>query len=160
MISMSHPSPSTIVVRPGTVDDAELMTRWAIALAWESEHKTLDPVTVSAGIRGGLADPERARYFVAERSGITAGMLMLTTEWSDWRNGNWWWIQSVYVASEHRRCGVYAALHRHVANLAKAEGNVCGLRLYVEKENATAQRTYGSLGMADAGYLVFETRNF
>ena len=86
-----------------------------------------------------------------------AGTLMLTREWSDWRNGDWWWIQSVYVAPEHRRHGVYAALHRHVEQLARATPGVIGLRLYVEKDNAHAQRTYSALGMHDAGYRIYET---
>ena len=81
---------------------------------------------------------------------------MLTSEWSDWRNGDWWWIQSVYVAPEHRRRGVYAALYRHVEALARATPGVVGLRLYVEKDNANAQRTYAALGMVDAGYAMYE----
>ena len=85
------------------------------------------------------------------------GMLMLTREWSDWRCGHWWWIQSVYVAPAHRRGGVFRALYAHVHALAAAEPDVLGLRLYVERDNATAQATYSSLGMHDAGYRIFET---
>jgi ribosomal protein S18 acetylase RimI-like enzyme len=81
---------------------------------------------------------------------------MLTREWSDWRNGDWWWIQSVYVPESHRRQGVFAALYRHVEQLARDAPGVIGLRLYVERENANAQRTYESLGMRDAGYRIFE----
>jgi len=107
----------------------------------------------------------RARYFIAMRQADVAGRetvslpvgtLMLTDEWSDWRNGWWWWIQSVYVAPDHRRRGVYAALHRHVEALARATPGVVGLRLYVERDNARAQETYAALGMVDAGYAVFE----
>lgn len=148
----------TVVIRPATEIDASALAAWQVALAWESERKVLTADTVLAGIRAGIADAMKARYFVAERLGALAGMLMLTTEWSDWNNGHWWWIQSVYVAIEHRRSGVYGALHRHVEALAKAAGDVCGLRLYVEKENTSAQRTYASFGMRDAGYLLFEVR--
>ena len=83
---------------------------------------------------------------------------MLTREWSDWRNGDWWWIQSVYVPDAHRRQGVFAALYRHVEQLARDTPGVVGLRLYVERDNANAQRTYEALGMRDAGYRIFETR--
>jgi len=85
-----------------------------------------------------------------------AGTLMLTREWSDWRNGDWWWIQSVYVPDACRRQGVFAALYRHVAQLARDAPGVVGLRLYVERENDDAQRTYAALGMTDAGYHIFE----
>jgi ribosomal protein S18 acetylase RimI-like enzyme len=81
---------------------------------------------------------------------------MITYEWSDWRCGDWWWIQSVYVEPAHRRSGVYRALYEHVLELAKATPEVCGMRLYVERENANAQRTYESLGMRDAGYAMYE----
>lgn len=148
--------PST-TIRAATADDVILMTSWAAAMALETEGKELDYATVRQGIAHGVADSKKARYFVAELDGVPAGMLMLTMEWSDWRNGNWWWIQSVYVAPANRRRGVYAALHEHVVSLAKGTEGVVGIRLYVEKENTAAQRTYSSLGMVDARYLVFET---
>ncbi|MBB1087279.1 GNAT family N-acetyltransferase [Lysobacter sp. SG-8] len=134
-------------------------------MAWETEHKRLDAETVLAGVRAGIADPSRARYLVAmqdapvagnEVVSVPVGTLMLTREWSDWRNGDWWWIQSVYVAPAHRRAGVYRALYRHVEAQARATPGVIGLRLYVERENENAQRTYRALGMDDAGYRIFE----
>lgn len=157
-------APNALRVREATSADAHWLTDCAIALARETEDKALDPETVRAGIDAGLADPAKARYFIAmhdaragaDTIGMPAGTLMLTREWSDWRNGDWWWIQSVYVPPEHRRKGVFAALYRHAEALARAAPGVIGLRLYVEKENAAAQRTYSALGMADAGYLVFE----
>lgn len=155
-----------IQIRPATADDIALLAEWACAMALETEHKRLDPDTVRRGIRSAIEQPARGRYFVADRevafagrelARVPAGTLMLTYEWSDWRCGDWWWIQSVYVAPEHRRHGVFAALYRHVHGLAEAAGEaVCGLRLYVEKENLAAQRTYASLGMGDAGYLMYE----
>ena len=126
-------------------------------MAMETEHKRLDPDTVRQGVRAVLEEPARGCYFIAERDpGEPVGTLMLTHEWSDWRNGNWWWIQSVYVDPAHRRSGVYRALYDHVHALAQATPDVCGLRLYVERENANAQRTYESLGMSDAGYAIYE----
>jgi GNAT superfamily N-acetyltransferase len=147
---------SQLNVRPALREDLDLLAAWAQAMAWETEQKRLDPDVLRRGVATALADPSLGRYFVCERDGAPAGTLMLTTEWSDWRCGHWWWIQSVYVAPEHRRAGVYRALHGHLLGLARARADVCGLRLYVEKQNATAQRTYQSLGMDDAGYLLFE----
>ena len=147
---------SELTVRAATLDDGEWLAAGAEAMAWETEHKRLDPATIRRGVAQGLGDPARARYFIAMRDGEPVGTLMLTTEWSDWRDGWWWWIQSVYVPPEHRRGGVLRALYEHVHALALAEGGVCGLRLYVEHNNAVAQKTYESLGMADAGYRMFE----
>lgn len=143
-------------VRPAGRDDLELLARWAEAMALETEHKRLDSLTVRRGIAVLFDARERGRYFVAECDGVAAGALMLTHEWSDWRNADWWWIQSVYVEPAQRRRGVFAALYRHVHALAEATPGVCGLRLYVERDNAGAQRTYESLGMQDAGYRMYE----
>jgi GNAT superfamily N-acetyltransferase len=152
-------------IRPATPTDIPLLADWAGAMAWETEHKRLDTVVVHAGVAAGIADPAKARYFIAMRDaamagretvGVAVGTLMLTSEWSDWRNGDWWWIQSVYVPEAHRRGGVFAALYRHVEQLARATPGVVGQRLYVEKDNAAAQRTYAALGMQDAGYAMYE----
>ncbi|MDQ3288095.1 MAG: GNAT family N-acetyltransferase [Pseudomonadota bacterium] len=152
-------------VRAAKAGDGDLLSQWAIAMAMETEHKQLDQATVSAGVAAGLEDPARARYFVAmqestiaggETLALPVGTLMLTREWSDWRNGDWWWIQSVYVRPGHRRQGVFAALYRHVESRARETPGVIGLRLYVERDNASAQRTYEALGMSDAGYRIFE----
>jgi len=159
-VSTALDAGSPLAVRDAREDDAALIARWMIAMAWETEHKALDPDTVARGVRAVFEQPARGRYFIAERVVderiATAGVLMLTHEWSDWRDGDWWWIQSVYVDPEHRRCGVYRALYEHVHALAKATPEVCGLRLYVERGNANAQRTYASMGMVDAGYAIYE----
>lgn len=147
---------SEVLIRNAGNGDTGRMADWAVAMAWETEKKALDPDTVRRGIRAVFEQPGRGRYFIAERNGEAAGTLMLTYEWSDWRDGEWWWIQSVYVAPAHRRQGVYAALYAHVKALAESSPQVCGLRLYVEHHNANAQRTYESLGMADAGYRMYE----
>ncbi len=143
-------------IRAATVHDVLQLRDWAVAMALETEKKALDPGTVEKGIHAVLDEPRRGVYFIAERDGAAAGTLMLTYEWSDWRNGDWWWIQSVYVAPSHRRQGVYAALYAHVLAAARAEPGVCGLRLYVERDNRGAQQTYEGLGMADAGYRMYE----
>lgn len=156
-MSASRPATVDVHVRDARADDLAWLAEGALAMAWETERKRLDADTVRAGIAAGLADPAKARYFVAERGGARAGTLMLTGEWSDWRNGAWWWIQSVYVMSAHRRQGVYAALYRHVEAHARAAAGVIGLRLYVEHENDAALRTYRALGMRDAGYRIYET---
>jgi len=150
------PVQKPILIRDANCDDLETLARWAEAMALETERKTLDAATVRAGIAAGIDDPAKAHYLVAELDGRAVGTLMLTTEWSDWRCGWWWWIQSVYVAPEGRRQGVYSALYRHVEAQAKAASGICGIRLYVENDNARAQATYGALGMGDAHYRVFE----
>ncbi|GAB3737272.1 GNAT family N-acetyltransferase [Luteimonas pelagia] len=152
-------------VRDAIAADVPLLARWAVAMADESEGRALDPATVSAGIAAAVADPVRGRVLVAMREApaagrelvaLPAGTLMVTREWSDWRNGWWWWIQSVYVPPEHRRHGVFATLYRHVEAEARATPGVAGLRLYVERDNAAALSTYGALGMEDAGYALLE----
>ena len=109
------------------------------------------------GVRAVLGDAERGLYFVAESGGNLIGQMMVTREWSDWRNGWFWWIQSVYVKPEFRQHGVYRRLHEHVERTARATAGVCGLRLYVEHENERAQRVYERLGMARTTYRMFET---
>lgn len=155
----------TYRIRAAQAYDLDWLVDGALAMAWETERKRLDPATLRAGIAAGLADAGKARYFIAmqdaplagaETLGVPVGTLMLTSEWSDWRNGDWWWIQSVYVPPEHRRKGVYAALYRHVERLARDSAGVIGLRLYVERENEVAQRTYATLGMRDAGYHLYQ----
>ena len=161
---MLSSAPLSIMIRAAGINDVERLAAWAMAMALETEHKQLALDTVRAGVRAVLDAPARGCYFIAERYASNAdgatresvGTLMLTHEWSDWRNGNWWWIQSVYVDPTHRRNGVYRALYDHVHALAQATPDVCGLRLYVERANANAQRTYESLGMRDAGYAMYE----
>lgn len=146
----------TLHIRDAVPADLGWLAEGAIAMAWETERKRLDPDTVRAGIRAGIDDPAKARYFIAESGGEPVGTLMLTDEWSDWRNGAWWWIQSVYVVEAHRRRGVFAALYHHVEALVREAPGVIGLRLYVEDDNAAALHTYAALGMRDAGYRIYE----
>ncbi len=145
-----------LVLRDARAEDAHCLAVWACAMARETEHKRLDPETVHRGILRVLEEPVRGRYFIAEVDGLPAGTLMLTYEWSDWRCADWWWIQSVYVAVDQRRHGVFRALYAHARALAESTPGVCGLRLYVERDNHRAQLTYAALGMRDAAYQVFE----
>ena len=148
--------PDDLTIRRATVDDAETLARFNEAMAAETEDKTLDPDTVRAGVRAVFDKPEQAFYLVAERDDTIVGSLMITTEWSDWRNANFWWIQSVYVRPEARRAGVYTALHREVRRRARDADGVCGLRLYVERDNAAAQAVYKELGMDAPPYRMYE----
>jgi ribosomal protein S18 acetylase RimI-like enzyme len=145
-------------IRPARADDAPLIVDFNCRLAEESEAKVLDRGRVDPGVRAVLADPRKGRYFVAEVDGRVVGQVMHTSEWSDWRNGEIWWIQSVYVVPEVRRSGVFRALYDHLASTAAADPKVVALRLYVEEHNQGARSTYGRLGMEASGYLVLERR--
>lgn len=152
-----------IAIRDATVADAGVVADFNARLAVESEGKELDRNRLDPGVRAILESPdERGRYFLAELDGVVVGQLSVTFEWSDWRNGWFWWFQSVYVIRKARRAGVFSALYDHVMNLAREREDVCGLRLYVLHVNETAQHTYLSRGMKKTGYEVLEidfTRN-
>ncbi|MEM6732798.1 MAG: GNAT family N-acetyltransferase [Myxococcota bacterium] len=145
-------------VRNASPHDLDTVVANNAAMALETEGKALDPAALRSGCAAALENPERARYWLAiDRAGRAVGQLMVTFEWSDWRNGMFWWIQSVYVHPEFRRQGVYRALNEYVQQSARRAENVCGLRLYVYRTNETARRTYEALGMTAYGYEVYET---
>lgn len=144
-----------VVVRDATRDDIGTLVDFNAAMAKETEAKTLRPDVLRAGVTAVFDEPRRGFYRVAEIDGRVAGCLMITYEWSDWRNGDWWWIQSVYVHPDFRRHGVFRALYAHVDAAARALPGVVGLRLYVEKENKRAQQTYASLGMHETEYDMY-----
>ena len=146
-----------IDIREATSEDAATIAAFNQGIARETEGKELDETTILAGVSRLLADPSRGRYWLAEVDGRVVGQTMVTYEWSDWRNGNVWWIQSVYVASDYRRQGVFSALYRAVEALAEEDADACGIRLYVEKQNDAAQATYRNLGMQGDTYLVMES---
>jgi len=146
----------TLRIRPPTAHDVQTLVTFNQRLAWETEAKHLDPDTLRHGVQAVLADPQRGQYFLAEQAGQVVGQLLITREWSDWRNGWLWWIQSVYVRAEARRQGVFRALFEWVLQEAQRQGDVVGLRLYVENHNTAALATYHQLGMVDAGYRVLE----
>jgi GNAT superfamily N-acetyltransferase len=143
-------------IRRATAADAELIASYNAAMALETEHLELPLQRLLDGVRAVLSDPGKGFYLLAEADGSVAGQMMITYEWSDWRNGVFWWIQSVYVAPPWRRRGVFRSLYSHALEAARAAGDVCGLRLYVEAANATARRTYEELGMAKTVYEMFE----
>ncbi|WP_028566944.1 GNAT family N-acetyltransferase [Salisaeta longa] len=148
--------PPPLSIRAATLDDLDTLVAFNQAMAAETEDKPLDAERLRAGVRAVLTDEAKGRYLLAQRGGRVVGGLLLTTEWSDWRNGQFWWIQSVYVRPEARRQGVYAALYAYVVSAARAAPDVCGLRLYVEKTNDTARATYGALGMRETSYRFYE----
>lgn len=143
-------------IRDAVPDDRSTITTWNLALADETEDKGLDAAILDEGVQRVLDDPSLGRYFIAEIDGRAVGQMMLTYEWSDWRNGLFWWIQSVYVTPDARKSGVFTALYRHVESLARAEPAVCGLRLYVHDSNTRAVEVYRRLGMHDGHYRVME----
>ena len=145
-----------VIVRDARPADAEIIVDFNIRLASESEGITLDPVVVGPGVRRALASPRLCRYFMAEIEGRPVGQTMITTELTDWRNGVLWWIQSVYVHPDARRKGVFRALHRHIEDTARGTADVRGLRLYVDRENDKAIRTYEAMGMNRTNYLFYE----
>jgi ribosomal protein S18 acetylase RimI-like enzyme len=148
-------SANPILIRDATPADAPTIAEFNVRMAMETEHLKLDPPTVLAGVRAVLSDPSRGRYFVADINGTVAGQLLITHEWSDWRNADIWWIESVYVHPDYRRAGVFRTLYDQVRAIARNAG-ACALRLYVERENLRAQNTYKSLGMDLTHYLVME----
>jgi GNAT superfamily N-acetyltransferase len=142
--------------RPAELSDAPVIADFNLRLAQETEQLRLDPARVQAGVAAVLSDPGKGIYFVAEIEGIIAGQLMITYEWSDWRNGMIWWIQSVYVRADWRGRGVFRALFEYLKQRARAHPEVCGLRLYMHADNASARRAYARLGMKRTQYEVFE----
>ena len=143
-------------IRKASLADARVIAEFNRRIAEETERLRLDPARVRRGVRALLKEPAKGTYFVAELDGVIAGQLLITQEWSDWRNGNFWWVQSVYVAREFRRRGVFRALFRHVLRLAQSRRGVCGLRLYMDAHNHRARSTYERLGLKRTDYEVFE----
>lgn len=146
---------SSLKIRLAERGDVAAVAAWNAAMAWETEQKRLDPQVLLRGVTAVLDESRRGFYLVAELDGKAAGCLLVTYEWSDWRNGDFWWIQSVYVTPDARRSGVFRAMYAEVAQRAKQAGAV-GLRLYVETENVRAQRTYRELGMEQCHYFMYE----
>ena len=154
--AVENESMSDVLVRDATRADVPFLANCNIAMAFESEGKHLDRDVLTRGIVAVFDHPERGFYVVAESAGQPVGSLLITHEWSDWRNGGWWWIQSVYVTPDARRGGVFTAMYREVETRARAGTGVIGLRLYVEKENSRAKATYSALGMEPAYYSLYQ----
>lgn len=149
-----------IHVRQAELQDAEVLVGFSAALARETEDRHLDLARLRKGTQALLAAAEQGFFIVAERQEDDlrrpVGQLMITFEWSDWRNGKFWWVQSVYVDPGWRRRGVYRSMHDYIVAKAKDDPTVCGIRLYVEQDNQAAQSVYQSVGLAPSGYWVYE----
>ncbi len=154
------PPPAEFRIRHGGPEDIPAIASFNTRMAEETEGLSLDPDTITAGVRGMVEHPERGFYLVAETgpagNPFIVASLMVTMEWSDWRNGMFWWIQSVYVLPDYRRLGLYRSLYNRVRELAAGETGVCGFRLYVEKDNHAAKSTYLALGMSETAYRMYE----
>ncbi len=142
--------------REGTPSDVSVIVDFQVAMALETEELELDRDACTRGVQGVFDDPSRGRYFLAESKGTVIASLMITYEWSDWRNGNVWWIQSVYVVPSFRGQRVYAGLYSHVQQLVQKDDGIRGIRLYVDRRNVPAQQVYTRLGMNGEHYQVFE----
>ena len=153
---MTSSDPDRWQVRDANEADRALLVEFNRQMALETESLVLDPVRLAAGVAAALADPSRGRYLVGERAGRPAACLMLTTEWSDWRNGWYWWIQSVFVEPSQRRAGAFRALYGAVLERVRQSEAVQGVRLYVDADNHAAQAVYGSLGLSPSHYRMFE----
>lgn len=142
--------------RTATPADIPLLLQFQLKMAMETEGIQLDSRVCEQGIRAVFDRPELGKYYVGESDGVVAASALITYEWSDWRNGVVWWIQSVFVLPEFRRRKVYAGLYVHIRDRAEASGEVRGIRLYVDRRNTVAQLTYSALGMNGDHYGVFE----
>lgn len=135
---------------------AAAIVEFQIKMAWETEQKVLDRPTVDAGVRAVFADVGRGFYLVAQVDEAVVGSLLVTKEWSDWRNTDIWYIQSVYVVESQRGNGCFRHLFDTASQMAKEQG-VRVMRLYVEHENTKAQAVYERLGMAQLPYRMYQT---
>lgn len=147
---------TSLIIRRAEPRDVDTLADFACAMALETETKNLSKDTVSEGIRNLIAQPQYGFYLVAEHQQQTIGAFMVTFEWSEWRNGLFWWIQSVYIAPDFRRQGIYRQMYEHLQAESDKHPEVCGLRLYVEAENIKAQHTYKTLGMERTSYHLYE----
>lgn len=149
---------SDINIRFANENDIAALVEFNQRMAQETEGKELKAEIIRPGVEGLFQNKQYGFYIIAEdtSNNKSVGGLMITYEWSDWRNGLMWWIQSVYVMPDYHRRGIYKRLYEFVKERAKQEGNVRGFRLYVEKENTVAQQTYSKLGMEESHYLMFE----
>ncbi len=145
-----------VTVRLARQTDIETIAAFNVAMARETEDKDLPGDRVCNGVRRLFDEPKHGFYVVAESGDAVVGSLMITYEWSDWRCGVFWWIQSVYVRPEFRKRGVFSMMHKFLKAAAAQETGVCGFRLYVEKNNAIARSTYEKLGLVEVYYRVYE----
>ena len=143
-------------IRKALNKDIDVIARYNYNLAYETENKILDMNILTKGVEAIIKDENKGIYHVCEINGEVVGQIMYTFEWSDWRNGTFLWIQSVYVNKEFRRMGVFKALYKFIRDIADNDNNICGIRLYVEKENTIAKKTYKNIGMKECNYYIYE----
>ena len=146
-------------IRLAAIEDTDSLVEFNQKMALETEGKLLDTAVLHSGVAAVFSDEKKGFYVVAEDGNKIAGGLMVTYEWSDWRNAWFWWIQSVYILPEYRGKAIYSRLYEFVKASAAKTGKVCGFRLYVEKENTHAQRVYEKVGMDASHYLMYEEQN-
>ena len=142
-------------IRKAVYEDADTIIDFQEKMAWETEKMTLPGETVTKGVHAVFSNPQLGQYWIAEEEGQVVASLLMTCEWSDWRNTNVWWFQSVYVIPSHRRKGIFRSMYMYIRAEAEKTG-VAGLRLYVETNNSGAQKTYEALGMKREHYAMYE----
>ena len=145
-----------VKIRKATVDDAGIIAGFQTAMAWETESFALNTESVTNGVKAVFSDKSKGQYFVAELNRKVIASLLVTSEWSDWRNKYVWWIQSVYILPEHRGKKIFSRLYNHVKNLVEADNHAAGLRLYVDLSNKHALKVYKAVGMNGDHYRLFE----
>ncbi len=155
-MNFSRRSKTALVIREASIADVDTIVEFNRLMAAETEDRELSIDILSKGVLAALKDPGKGRYLLALVDNNIVGQLMITYEWSDWRNANFWWIQSVYVHRDHRRRGVFRSMYNHVYTLATQASGVCGLRLYVERSNKIAHVVYNRLGWRDPHYEMLE----
>ncbi|MBX7151202.1 GNAT family N-acetyltransferase [bacterium] len=147
---------NSVTIRQAENKDIPAIVQFNCAMARETENKALDIELVKPGVTFLIDHPQYGFYCIAEVNHRAVGQLMITYEWSDWRNGIFWWIQSVYVDPDFRNAGIFKKLYTHISEKSRTETNVCGLRLYVETKNDRAFQIYRHLGMSEAHYKLME----
>jgi GNAT superfamily N-acetyltransferase len=145
-----------VEIRVANRSDSERIAVFQVEMAMETEGMTLDPEVVSRGVEAVFSDPKRGTYFVARTEGETVGSMLVTHEWSDWRNGNIWWLQSVYILPAFRRKKIFSKMYSYLRKKVEEDENLLGIRLYVDKTNTAARKVYERLGMDGDHYLTYE----
>lgn len=145
-----------MIIRKAEVKDVDVIAEYNYNLAYETEDKKLDMNILTKGVKNIVLDENKGIYHVCEVDGKVVGQIMYTYEWSDWRNGTFIWVQSVYVHKDYRGKGIFKALYNHVKKICDSSSDYVGIRLYVEKENFTAQKTYQNIGMKELNYYMYE----
>lgn len=146
----------SVNIRPATEADIQFIIDSQLSMAFETEQLRLEPHIVEKGVEAVFNDSGRGFYLLAETGGIRAGCLMVTPEWSDWRNAWVWWLQSVYVLPGNRKSGIFGMMYDYVKNMVMQRIEVSGIRLYVDRTNLRAQQVYTRAGMNGGHYLTFE----